>query len=134
MRIILNNEKSKPTSTGCIEWTGRKDKHGYGLYKVKGKRHLAHRVSYQQSFGEIASGLLVCHTCDVRNCINPDHLFLGTNLDNVNDMLKKGRHYNQKKTHCLRGHEFSGDNLYVQVLKNGRTHRRCKACMKLRKG
>lgn len=133
MRIILNNEKSKPTSTGCIEWTGRKDKDGYGLYKVKGKYKAAHRVSYQQSFGEIAPGLLVCHTCDVRNCVNPDHLFLGTNLDNINDMLKKGRHHNQKKTHCLRGHELSGDNLYAKVLTNGRTMRQCRMCRSIRK-
>jgi len=134
MRIILNDKKAITTPSGCVEWTGRKDKHGYGLYKIKGKRHLAHRVSYQQSKGDIPTGLLVCHTCDVRHCVNPDHLFLGTNMDNVKDMLNKNRHYKQKKTHCIRGHTLSDDNIYTHVVKTGRTHRQCKACVKIRKG
>ena len=66
--------------------------------KGKIKKVRAHRYSYQAFKGEIPDGLQVCHSCDIRNCVNPEHLWLGTNQDNVNDMVKKGRHnYSGKK-------------------------------------
>ena len=67
--------------------------HGYGRIEIKNKRYLAHRFSYEIHKEPIKNPLLfVCHHCDIRNCVNPDHLFLGTAKDNVLDMFKKGRH------------------------------------------
>ncbi len=77
-------------NTACIIFTGAKDKNGYGWQRKNGERK-AHRVAYVENKGEIPKGLLVCHHCDNPSCINPDHLFLGTPLDNMQDKIRKGR-------------------------------------------
>ncbi len=74
------------TECGCIEWTGTL-KHGYGIYRQR----LAHRVSWELHYGPIPAGACVLHHCDNPPCVNPLHLFLGTQLDNVHDMDDKGR-------------------------------------------
>jgi hypothetical protein len=75
----------------CWNWNGSKFKKGYGLMSFDGKIMQAHRVSFQLYNREIPKGLFVLHSCDVRECTNPRHLFLGTNIDNMKDMVKKGR-------------------------------------------
>lgn len=67
------------------------DHKGYAHLKTRDIVIKAHRFSYKHHIGEIPNGLFVCHKCDVRNCVNPNHLFLGTNQDNMNDMCQKGR-------------------------------------------
>ena len=75
---------------GCWIWKGAKLPHGYGLFSFNNKTHRAHRMSWALSNGDIGNQF-VLHKCDNPSCVNPDHLFLGTQRENVEDMVRKGR-------------------------------------------
>jgi len=86
-QVIKNNDNE------CWGWNGAlTDGYGQLRFKLNGRMLRAHRVSYEIHFGKIPAGMFVCHKCDNPICSNPTHLFLGTNLDNLNDCIKKGRH------------------------------------------
>lgn len=84
-RMAVNEE------TGCHEWQRYVGGNGYGTVKHKRKQWPAHRFMWAYKNGPIPDGMVVCHKCDNRRCINPDHLFLGTTQDNVDDKMRKGR-------------------------------------------
>lgn len=108
-----------PTYPPCKLWDGSISDTGYGARWYKGKLWSAHRASFDENYGPIPEGMLVCHSCDNRACIEPEHLFLGTYRDNVYDMISKDRQV--KHEFCQRGHSMH--NAYRSV---GR--RWCKPC------
>lgn len=92
---------------GCWLWQGFVHKTGYGDTAYRGKNMKAHRAMFIVAKEPVPDGLNVLHTCDVRNCINPDHLWLGTISDNKQDELAKGRNYEANRTHCPKGHSYA---------------------------
>lgn len=85
----------------CWLWTAAL-RCGYGAFKVDGKAIGAHCYSYAMAHGAIPKGLVVCHSCDVRHCVNPDHLWLGSYKDNMQDASRKGRIVPTNKKHATR--------------------------------
>jgi hypothetical protein len=83
--------RSRLAENGCWEWVGGRASGGYGGFCVNGKTQKAHRVSYEAYKGKIPKGMVVRHTCDNPACINPDHLIIGTQKDNVADREARGR-------------------------------------------
>ena len=117
--------------TGCWLWTAGLDAHGYARIHVRtdsGWRPLkASRVAWLLYRGPIPYGLQVNHRCDTPACVNPDHLWLGTQRDNLRDMCAKKRDRNSRKTHCPRGHEFTPENTYIFPSSGSRG---CRICIK----
>lgn len=81
----------KDPKTNCWDWMGGLRGKGDGAFSINGKTFSAHRISYMLFKGEIEHKLHVLHSCDNPMCVNPDHLSLGTNKDNMQDMVRKGR-------------------------------------------
>jgi hypothetical protein len=122
-------EKTIKTES-CWNWTGATwGNNGYGCLRFNGKTQSTHRISYVLYNGNILEGMVVMHTCDNPICVNPDHLKLGTQLENIQDRnnKKRTRNQNQDKMFCKRGHEFTMEN--TRLVKNGR---QCKACDDIR--
>jgi len=101
----------KANTSLCWEWGGAKNIKGYGQFSLKKNGILtsekSHRESYRLSKGEIPKNIMVCHSCDNPSCCNPNHLFLGTNSENMKDMYKKGR-----------GNDLKGENNKLSKIKN----------------
>lgn len=108
----------------CWEWLGTKDRDGYGKIWHKKKQMRAHRVMFEICVGyELESTEFICHKCDNPSCVRPTHLYLGDATLNNRDSVKRKRHKESRKTHCIRGHEFTKENTYLW-----RNERHCKEC------
>lgn len=127
---FMNHFVPEPNS-GCWLWTSKTNK-GYGLIRGVGGRYIAaHRLAWQIFRGAIKDKSFVCHRCDTPSCVNPDHLFLGGPLENMRDMIAKGRDnrsFWKNKTHCKQGHPFDESNTYPYRTRNGVLARGCRRC------
>lgn len=122
-------EKVKKTES-CWLWTGAQKIDGYGTCYYKGTNHQAHRVSWELLRGPIAPGLFVLHECDNPPCVNPEHLKVGTQKQNMQDCARRGRLalLHKHKPFCSRGHRMEGENLKV----DDRGHHICRECCRIR--
>lgn len=106
--------KWKFAVNGCHEWTGSRNRKGYGQMRVNKRGILAHRFSWVAAHGLIPNGLFVLHRCDNRSCVNIDHLFLGTAKDNTADMISKGR----QRSANMKGEANPASKLTVAEVRN----------------
>jgi hypothetical protein len=117
---------------GCWLWSGHLTNMGYGQLKFKGKRIAAHRAAWESYRGPIPKGMFACHKCDTPACVNPDHLYIGTAMQNSRDRIARGRHNAVRlapTAYCKSGkHLFNEQNVLIEA--SGA--RRCKLCLKER--
>ena len=122
---------------GCDLWIGALDGGGYGRFYKGGKLHPSHKIAWMIAYGEIETEhvtdsagreqplTILRHKCDIRNCVNPEHLILGTQQDNVNDMIERNRQ-SWDLDYCPQGHKYIKENTYYHQGKRG-----CRECRKL---
>jgi hypothetical protein len=124
-RFWAKVDRSDPD--GCWPWIGHRIRKGYGIHWAFNRKTVAHRRAYELTYGSIPDGLFVCHHCDNPPCCNPDHLFVGTNSDNMQDCIRKGRFSkgSKPKTYCKRGHLLA-EHAYTPP--SGR--RQCRTCQR----
>ncbi len=91
LQVRLERGSMPVPECGCIIWLKGRRAHRYGSIRIDGKNWAAHRAAWVAYHGPIPNGLHVLHACDLPLCINPDHLFLGTHFDNMDDKERKGR-------------------------------------------
>jgi hypothetical protein len=86
MRFVMPEPNS-----GCWLWVGGEQRYGYGSFRLNKKGHMAHKFSYEMYKEKVPDGMVILHKCDVTACVNPDHLEVGTQADNLKDMHDRGR-------------------------------------------
>lgn len=129
VRIEIRTNK---IPNGCWIWNGAKSKHGYGQIVINGKKEYIHRLSAHLYLGLNLDDKFVQvnhkRNCPNPNCWNPEHIYIGTKLDNINDAVILGTHSNQfgtmNRTSCVNGHKYTEENTYVNP--NGR--KECRIC------
>jgi hypothetical protein len=116
---------------GCWKWLGQIAGNGYAAFSMHNRLRSAHRVAWEFTNGPIPDGMWVLHHCDNPLCVRPDHLFLGTVVDNNRDTVAKRRNpavlARQMQTQCIHGHPFDEDNVYLAA----RGSRHCRTCNRM---
>lgn len=129
-RIYIESRIVPEPNSGCWLWYGTINADGYGFTCINNKRKSAHRVSYTVYRGPIPNGMQIDHLCRVRCCVNPDHMEVVTQQENIRRGIVGEN--NRGKTHCLHGHPFDGDNLGLYFKDGKMIRRRCRACNRKR--
>lgn len=123
-------------SDDCWLWTGSRCRRGYGSFSSAGRTYRTHRLAWMiQHQKEIPAGMCGCHACDNPSCVNPNHIWLGSVIENNFDMIRKKRQKgppveNATKTHCKYGHEFTPENTMVYDYRPN--ERGCRTCQNIR--
>lgn len=112
--------------SGCWLWTGKPTADGYGQFVMDGTNRHTHRWAWIFAHGEAPVGQ-VNRSCGVPACVNPDHLYVGTQSDNIFDSVEHGTHRNAAKTHCPQGHPYDEENTLIEKTRTG-VGRRCRQC------
>lgn len=110
-------------------WVGARSKCGYGQIGIDGRTHVAHKITYEMAFGPVPDGLELDHLCRVRACVRPDHLEAVTHAENCR-RGDQGKHL-AARTHCVNGHEYTADNMFLRKGIRGVT-RICRECGRTR--
>jgi hypothetical protein len=114
LKIKIDSLCTPEPNTGCWLWIGSINKFGYGMVGYNRIQNYAHRLSYEVYKGSIPEGLLIRHSCDQPSCVNPDHLELGTDMDNNKDMVNRGREWYQKTVSNFRVGESVSNSKYTE--------------------
>ncbi len=101
------------TPSGCHIWMGGLNDQGYGMIRMGTRQRRAHRIAWEAKNGQIPDGLGLMHSCDIRCCVNPDHLAPGTQAENLKDMFAKGR----GKTPVPRGERQGSAKLTAEIVR-----------------
>lgn len=120
-------EKVEKTDT-CWLWQRRLDAKGYGQFWYDGRNVRVHRFAYEFLVGPIPDGLVIDHLCRVRHCVNPAHMEVVTHAENLRRQVPCIEKPWLVKTHCKRGHELAGENVYITP----RGTRHCRPCQRTR--
>lgn len=122
--------------SGCWEWRGDRNEHGYGRLTLARKglfKARVHRLIFELYFGVIPPGMVIRHKCDNPPCSNPDHLELGTKAENSRDMVERGRHWRYGADECLNGHDISDPLRFRIAKRKGRGDEKvCLTCQRER--
>ena len=125
-----------PDANGCELWTGALDSSGYGSFFWKGAPRSTHKATWEMHNGPVPERMEVCHSCDVRSCRTLGHLFLGTHLENMDDMVAKGRVRTKlsdqqvlailvdSRTHQVIANDYGVCRPLVSMIKSGKKRRR----------
>lgn len=128
-KSIISELSIPEPNTGCWIWISLLDRKGYGRVWFNGKEQRAHRLSAHLYLDmKLDDEVQALHKCDNTWCVNPEHLFTGSNLDNIKDRISKGR--GRRKRFCRRGHEYTVENSEIRF-KGNTMYRKCRQCKNL---
>lgn len=121
--------------SGCWLYTGYIMPLGYVQVSYHSQRTWAHHLSYRANKGPIPEGMRILHSCDVRHCLNPAHLRIGTQQENIRECVAKGRQASRRKTHCPHGHSYAEHGRHYlsdKCIQQATAWRSCRVCQRIR--